>query len=133
MAIEFRCTQCNQLLRVPEDAGGKSARCPKCQALMMVPATAPSPIAPPASPSSPAAPAPAPTSDSPFNILQQLPPPAPPPKPPADANPFGDAAGGGSPFGAAAPSLNPYASPGAAAIDTYYSQTQTFTGRPGLP
>src|SRR5262245_25714825 len=40
MSIEFRCSQCGQLLRVPEDAGGKSARCPKCQALMTVPGVA---------------------------------------------------------------------------------------------
>jgi hypothetical protein len=39
MTIEFRCSQCNQLLRVPEDAAGKNARCPKCQALMIVPGT----------------------------------------------------------------------------------------------
>lgn len=40
MTIEFRCSQCNQLLRVPEGAAGKNARCPKCQALMVVPAAA---------------------------------------------------------------------------------------------
>ena len=39
MTIEFRCSQCNQLLRVPDTAAGKNARCPKCQALMLVPAT----------------------------------------------------------------------------------------------
>ena len=40
MPIEFRCSQCGQLLRVPETATGKSARCPKCQALMTVPGVA---------------------------------------------------------------------------------------------
>ena len=33
MPIEFRCSQCEQLLRVPDDSAGKNARCPKCQAL----------------------------------------------------------------------------------------------------
>src|SRR6476660_4516160 len=37
MPLEFRCTQCGQLLRVPDTAAGKQARCPKCQALMAVP------------------------------------------------------------------------------------------------
>ena len=32
MAIEFRCSQCSQLLRVPDDRAGKNARCPKCGA-----------------------------------------------------------------------------------------------------
>jgi phage FluMu protein Com len=37
MPIEFRCSQCGQLLRVPETAAGKQARCPKCRMLMPVP------------------------------------------------------------------------------------------------
>src|SRR4029079_3589788 len=40
MPIEFRCSQCDQLLRVPETAAGKHARCPRCQALMAVPGVA---------------------------------------------------------------------------------------------
>src|SRR5262245_12454820 len=30
MAIEFRCVQCQKLLRVGDDAAGKKARCPDC-------------------------------------------------------------------------------------------------------
>lgn len=53
MTIEFRCSQCNQLLRVPDNAAGKSARCPKCQSLMIAPsATA---IVVPVDPSLPSA------------------------------------------------------------------------------
>ena len=101
MAIEFRCSQCNQLLRVPDDSAGKNARCPKCQSLMTVPAASTPAIAPAAS-SAPAAPA----STNPF-AGGGLPP---PPKP--AMNPFGDAA-------AATTALNPYASPaGGAAYNT---------------
>ncbi len=38
MPIEFRCTQCNKLLRTPDDTAGKQAKCPECGALMTVPA-----------------------------------------------------------------------------------------------
>jgi phage FluMu protein Com len=44
MTIEFRCGQCNQLLRVPDNSAGKNARCPKCQALMQVPSSSPAPL-----------------------------------------------------------------------------------------
>jgi hypothetical protein len=37
MTIAFRCGQCGQLLRVPDQSAGKNARCPKCNALMQVP------------------------------------------------------------------------------------------------
>lgn len=109
MTIEFRCSQCNQLLRVPDDAAGKNARCPKCQALMLVPAassdpqfgSAPSPAAsPPASdPFAPQA------GGGGFGS---------PPSSPPPAHPFGEA-DGASPFGGGQPaSINPYASPAAA-------------------
>ncbi len=97
MAIEFRCSQCNQLLRVPDDSAGKNARCPKCQSLMTVPAAGPT-----QTPLSGAA-----TSFSPPPAFS--PPVPPPPKPPTTAAPPAS-----SPF-AAAPSApppppNPYAS-----------------------
>lgn len=38
MPIEFRCPQCSKLLRVPDDAAGKQARCPSCGAVVDVPA-----------------------------------------------------------------------------------------------
>jgi len=93
MPIEFRCTQCNQLLRVPDDSAGKAARCPKCQALMTVPAAA---------------------GNLPFAEVAPGGGAAPPAKPPPD-NPFGDATGR-NPFGdvSGSPNLNPYASPGSA-------------------
>jgi len=128
MAIEFRCSQCSQLLRVPDDSAGKHARCPKCQSLMTVPAASQPGASQPAtplaggSPFSPLTPSsgpgqPPPAAD-PFAFLNQPggaggampPPPAdpfaglrtpPPPKP--VGNSVGD--GGFPPAGA-----NPYAS-----------------------
>ena len=38
MPIEFRCTQCNKLLRTGDDTAGKQAKCPECGAVMPVPA-----------------------------------------------------------------------------------------------
>jgi hypothetical protein len=38
MAIEFRCTQCNNLLRTEDDTAGKQAQCPRCGAISTVPA-----------------------------------------------------------------------------------------------
>jgi hypothetical protein len=43
MAIEFRCGQCDSLLRVPDDTAGRQAQCPHCNGLTTVPdATIPS-------------------------------------------------------------------------------------------
>ncbi len=39
MPIEFRCTQCHNLLRVPDESAGAQARCPKCSAIITVPAS----------------------------------------------------------------------------------------------
>jgi hypothetical protein len=94
MPIEFRCTQCGQMLRVPDDSSGKAARCPKCQALMTVPsASSAAPIAA-GSFSSPT---------QPFGGSMSPADPLPPPKPLSDA---ADAV-----YGAYSPNLNPYASP----------------------
>ena len=38
MAIEFRCSQCNKLLRTGDDTAGKQAKCPECGAIMPIPA-----------------------------------------------------------------------------------------------
>jgi hypothetical protein len=38
MPIEFRCTQCQQLLRTPDETAGQEARCPQCSAITPVPA-----------------------------------------------------------------------------------------------
>lgn len=80
MPIEFRCSQCGQLLRVPDEAAGKSARCPKCQALMSVPSVA---TAVPIGGESPPA-FPPPPSSSPAGIAEFGAPAAPPPP----GNPF---------------------------------------------
>jgi phage FluMu protein Com len=143
MAIEFRCSQCSQLLRVPDNSAGKNARCPKCQALMTVPGEAaveppgdvtsrppgaavfppPPPFVPAAAPPMP--PVTPPPSDA-FAGTQPMSAPPTPPKP-AFENPFGASSGGASP-----PSANPYASP--AAADYYYTQQYIpFGPRPGLP
>lgn len=37
MPIEIACPQCKQLLRVPDAAAGRKARCPACQAIAEVP------------------------------------------------------------------------------------------------
>ena len=61
MAIEFRCKECDNLLRTPDEAAGKKARCPSCKSIQEVPGgTAPlaetagfQPFEPIASPSQP--------------------------------------------------------------------------------
>jgi phage FluMu protein Com len=125
MTIEFRCSQCNQLLRVPETAAGKNARCPKCQSLMTVPGTS----SEPQPPDSGAAPLPSAIAAASAAQAQGAWQPGtsgqthayssgggagdfdPPPALPLAGHPFGE---GGSPFGSgtAGPgSVNPYASP----------------------
>jgi len=37
MPIEFRCTQCNKLLRTGDDTAGKEARCPACGTVVTIP------------------------------------------------------------------------------------------------
>ena len=50
MPIEFKCTNCQSLLRVPETGSGKRARCPHCKSLNLIPKTKPiEPTEPPAS------------------------------------------------------------------------------------
>jgi len=109
MPIEFRCTGCQQQLRVPDESAGKNAKCPKCGAILVVPAAFGAPF-PGLSPSAPApAGFPAPQPQFPTSA---------PAKPPAGGSPFGSSPGSGaSPFGpggfGGAPP-NPYASPQAA-------------------
>ena len=38
MSIEFTCPKCSQMLRVPDTAAGKQAKCPQCQTLVSIPA-----------------------------------------------------------------------------------------------
>lgn len=121
MPIEFNCSQCNQLLRVSEASAGKSARCPKCQALMMVPA---------AGGELPKVPSVPPPPATPFGVadpgINSLPP---PPKP--ASSPFSDQQGGSNPFsGQPTGNVNPYASP--VAYDAYRPAGELY-GRTGLP
>ncbi|MDX1946528.1 MAG: YIP1 family protein [Pirellulaceae bacterium] len=142
MPIEFRCQQCDQMLRVPDDSAGKNARCPKCQSLMTVPSPASS-GSPPATPAAPGAPEtggsqpaghpvvspPGPAADSPAFV--------PAPFAPKPANPFSDG-GAASPFapGSKPPfafSDNPYAAPGGGFGSAYSSFAPTNRLRTGLP
>jgi phage FluMu protein Com len=90
MPIEFRCPSCNALLRVPDDAVGRQAKCPKCATLATV--TPPPAVAPPPVP---------PSGDSPFGAAPTAP--AGSPFPPA-GSPFASDPGGDP--------NNPYRSPG---------------------
>lgn len=76
MAIEFRCSQCNKLLRTGEATAGKQARCPECGAISQVPAAG-------AAPPGEAAPS------------------FPPPEPPPSEGPGSPFAPGGRPAGGA--------------------------------
>lgn len=40
MTIEFRCPQCDKLLRTPDDKAGKRANCPECSTQVTVPVAA---------------------------------------------------------------------------------------------
>ncbi len=58
MAIEFRCTECQKLLRTGDDTAGKQAKCPECGSLMAVPSASETPreIPPPPPPETPGSP-----------------------------------------------------------------------------
>jgi len=65
MAIEFRCTQCNKLLRTGEGTAGKQAKCPECGAVSTIPPAGTAlPGEPP--PSEPKAPPPVDEAGTPF-------------------------------------------------------------------
>lgn len=40
MSIEFRCSQCQRLLRTGDDTAGKQAQCPECGAITTIPSVA---------------------------------------------------------------------------------------------
>ncbi len=85
MAIEFRCTECQKLLRTGDDTAGKQAKCPECGSLTTVPSA----------------------TETPGEVPPEIPPPPPPETP---GSPFG--ARGPEPSSSADPN-NPYASPAA--------------------
>ncbi len=43
MTIEFRCSNCNKLLRTPDGTSGKQAKCPQCGAISTIPAASTEP------------------------------------------------------------------------------------------
>lgn len=115
MTLELRCPQCNQLLRVGDDAQGKRVRCPKCQTVFEAQGGASLPAASTPSstdaplgsiPTSPANPPPA----NPFSFPSQA-----SPRPTATPNPFTTPAPSpNNPFNAPVtptPGANPFACP----------------------
>ncbi len=72
MPIEFRCHQCNKLLRVGDETAGKQAKCPSCGVVQQIPAASSPATEPSMPPFSPAAA----TGGSPFGAA--LPPQTPP-------------------------------------------------------
>ncbi len=109
MAIEFRCTECNRLLRTQDETAGKKAKCPECGTVVTIPM--PGTGAEPGG--APIGPAPPEGADqpSPFGPIE------PPSAGAGRESPFAGGAapspGAESPFGpgAAADAENPYASP----------------------
>ena len=99
MPIEFRCVNCQKLLRVVDEAVGKKARCPDCGTIQEARPSAGIGLD---SPSFPPVSAPSYSSGST---------PVPPASPSLNsaANPFADQAPANSPFGQTA--TNPYQSP----------------------
>lgn len=47
MPTEFRCTQCQKLLRTPDETAGKQAKCPSCGAVLPIPTASEPSSAPP--------------------------------------------------------------------------------------
>jgi DNA-directed RNA polymerase subunit RPC12/RpoP len=115
MPIEFRCTECNRLLRTQDETAGKKAKCPECGAIL----TIPKPGMPPGTPgASPFGQVPPPSGPGPSPIGAGPSPAAPPPPGAGPESPFGPVppppGGPASPFGAGSTAdvENPYASPG---------------------
>lgn len=82
MPIEFRCTQCDKLLRTGDDTAGKQAKCPECGAVMPVPVPSQGSVSPGPPMASPEA------GGSPFGA-------APVSAPPDSTNPYQSPTGSG--------------------------------------
>lgn len=80
MPIEFRCTQCNKLLRTGDDTAGRQAKCPECGTVMAIPVPDQQPV-PPSQPMGGFQ-----AATSPFGA-------APAPAPPDSLNPYQSPAG----------------------------------------
>lgn len=50
MPIEFRCTNCQKLLRVPDETAGKQAKCPSCNMVLTIPSAEAAAVGPPPPP-----------------------------------------------------------------------------------
>jgi phage FluMu protein Com/uncharacterized membrane protein len=96
MSIEFRCNQCQRLLRTADNTAGKQTKCPECGTVVRIPGATQPVAAGPASPlpPRPAQPAPVTTPERPR---------------PAAGNPF--AAGTAMPPPGIGGTQNPYLSP----------------------
>lgn len=77
MSIEFRCTNCDKLLRTPDATAGKQAKCPACGKIAIIPAESTATAGPAMPP---------PASQSPFGPPPQGVPAIPPPQP--SPNPY---------------------------------------------
>lgn len=66
MTIEFRCTQCDKLLRTPAGTEGKKAKCPQCGNVLDIPNLAAAAILPETTYHAPPPTSPRPASDNPF-------------------------------------------------------------------
>ncbi len=73
MAIEFRCTKCNKLLRTADDTAGKHAKCPECGEILVIPAAGAVPPIPTPAAGAGGFPPPTggPTGGSPFGAGEQ--------------------------------------------------------------
>ena len=104
MAIEFRCTQCQKLLRTQDETAGKQAKCPHCGGMVQIPSATGDSLG-----------GPLPSSGNPFESGAGGLPGSSPGGFPSGGVPGGlpPAGGyGGPPAGAAPPgSFNPYQSP----------------------
>ena len=105
MPIEFPCPNCSAVLRTPEEAAGKKARCPKCGTIADVPLDS-VPQAPSPTPETPAG-DPTAGMESPFGA----------PEKPAFESPFGDQPAPAKPQAMGADPANPYAPPQALSMD----------------
>ena len=101
MAIEFRCQQCNTLLRIADGTTGRQAKCPECGTMMTVPA---------------------PASDMPASgVPGESPPSYPPPPPPPSQGEDPFSSGQERPAGQES-QWNPYQSPGPSAQAPWQAQ-----------
>lgn len=68
MAIQYQCTNCNNIVQTPDDSGGKQGRCPHCSHIMTIPmaSTAAKNAGPPVGSAPPAQPSGNPFADQPF-------------------------------------------------------------------